>query len=57
MAITILRTYYNFCQPFNSNGVKQTPTQRIGIADKVCNWKDIIYKRLALDRRATFSDY
>jgi hypothetical protein len=53
MAITILRTYYNFCQPFNSNGVKQTPTQRIGIADKVYNWKDIIYKRLALDRRAT----
>ena len=45
MAITILRTYYNFCEPFNSNSVKQTPAQRIGVADRVYNWKDIIYKR------------
>jgi hypothetical protein len=45
MAITILRTYYNFCEPFNANGVKQTPAQRIGIADKVYGWRDIIYKR------------
>lgn len=45
MAITILRTYYNFCEPFNSNSVKQTPAQRIGVADRVYNWKDIIYKK------------
>lgn len=45
MAITILRTYYNFCEPFNSNGVKQTPAQRIGIVEKEYDWKDIIYKR------------
>lgn len=45
MAITILRTYYNFCQTFKSNGEKQTPAQRIGIAKRVYNWKDIIYKR------------
>jgi hypothetical protein len=45
MAITILRTYYNFCQTFTSNGIHQTPAQRIGIADRVYNWRDIIYKR------------
>ncbi|MTD30125.1 hypothetical protein [Planomicrobium sp. YIM 101495] len=45
MAITILRTYYNFCMPFNSNGEKKTPAQRLGIADKVYTWEDIIYKR------------
>ncbi len=45
MAITILRTYYNFCQTFRTNDVKETPAQRIGIANRVYNWKDIIYKR------------
>lgn len=34
-ALTILRTFYNFCLPFNSwDKVKATPAQRLGIADK-----------------------
>nr|WP_041808131.1 hypothetical protein [Evansella cellulosilytica] len=45
MAITILSTHYNFCQTSKSNGFEQTPAQRIGVADKVYDWKDIIYKR------------
>lgn len=45
MAITILRTYYNFCKPFKSGETKRTPAQRIGIAEKVYSWEDIIYKR------------
>lgn len=45
MAITILRTYYNFCLPFKSGGTEETPAQRLGISDKVYGWKDIIYKR------------
>jgi transposase-like protein len=45
MAITILRTYYNFCQPFKAYGDELTPAQRIGIADRVYGWRDIIYKR------------
>ena len=45
MAITILRTYYNFCMPYKANGTIQTPAQRLGIADRVYTWKDIIYKR------------
>lgn len=45
MAITILRTYYNFCLPYRSQGVKKTPAERLGIADRVYTWEDIIYKR------------
>lgn len=42
-AITILRTYYNFC---HTNSKKYlTPAQKIGITDKVFDWKDIIYLR------------
>lgn len=44
-AITILRTYYNFCMPYKAYGEVLTPAQRIGIADKVFDWKDIIYFR------------
>lgn len=45
MAITILRTYYNFCMPFASGGIKLTPAQRLGIAERIYTWEDIIYKR------------
>ena len=56
MSITILRTYYNFCKPYRIGKVKRdefgkvikdekTPAQRLGIADKVYTWNDIIYKR------------
>ena len=45
MAVTILRTYYNFCKPFKSRNTKLTPAQRIGIAERVYSWEDIIYKR------------
>lgn len=45
MAITILRTYYNFCKPYKTKGRNETPAQRLGIADRVYTWKDIIYKR------------
>jgi len=45
MAITILRTYYNFCFSFKSNGTVETPAQRLGISDKKFDIKDIIYLR------------
>ncbi|MBE1554160.1 insertion element protein [Sporosarcina limicola] len=45
MAITILRTYYNFCFAFKSNGTRETPAQRLGITDKKFDLKDIIYLR------------
>ncbi|MFE4813566.1 insertion element protein [Peribacillus simplex] len=44
-AVTILRTFYNFCKPYKSNGKLATPAQRLGIADRVFDWKDIIYLR------------
>jgi transposase-like protein len=45
-ALTILRTYYNFCKPYKSaDGKKLTPAQRLGITDKVFDLKDIIYQR------------
>lgn len=44
-ALTILRTYYNFCLPFGSGKTKKTPAQRIGLTDKVFNMKDIIYMK------------
>jgi hypothetical protein len=35
-ALTILRTYFNFCLPFKTmDGKKLTPAQRLGITDKV----------------------
>jgi hypothetical protein len=45
MSITILRTFYNFCQPVEIGGSKKTPAQHLGIANKVYKWDDIIYKR------------
>jgi transposase-like protein len=42
-AITILRTYYNFCTTLKSGKISMTPAQRIGLTDKVYDWKDIIY--------------
>ena len=46
MALTILRTYYNFCFPYKTpDGEKLTPAQRLGITDKVFKINDIIYLR------------
>ena len=49
MAITILRTYYNFCLTYSTKEyegiISKTPAQRIGITDKVFTWNDIIYLR------------
>lgn len=43
-ALTILRTYYNFCYEVKSSDKKMlTPAQRIGLTDKVFDFKDIIY--------------
>ena len=42
-AVTIFRTFYNFCWTTDVFGEKITPAQRIGIADKVYDIKDIIY--------------
>ncbi|MDF0728328.1 hypothetical protein PY093_16810 [Cytobacillus sp. S13-E01] len=45
-ALTILRTYFNFCLPYKSaDGKKLTPAQRLGISDKVFELNDIIYFR------------
>lgn len=44
-ALTILRTYYNFCLPFGRGNKKETPAQRIGLTDKVFDMKDIIYMK------------
>ena len=41
---TILRTYYNFCDAKKDRkGNLTTPAMRIGIADKVFDWNDILY--------------
>ncbi len=45
MSVSVLRTYYNFCKETEKNSIKNTPAQRLEIADKVYSWKDIIYKR------------
>jgi hypothetical protein len=49
MALTILRTYYNFCLAYKTKKGKQevigTPAQRLGITKKVFDIKDIIYFR------------
>ncbi len=42
-AVTIFRTFYNFCWLKKLNGKLLTPAQRLGITDKVYNVKDIIY--------------
>lgn len=41
--VTIFRTFYNFCWAKNTFGKRLTPAQKIGIADKVYTYKDIIY--------------
>ena len=43
-AVTILRTYYNFCMAYKSwdNDIK-TPAQRLGLTNKQFDIKDIIY--------------
>lgn len=43
--ITIFRTVYNFCWATKSNGELQTPAQRLGLTDKIFDYKDIIYFR------------
>ncbi|OMD90639.1 insertion element protein [Paenibacillus odorifer] len=44
MAITILRTFYNFCMPYKTKDkVPLTPAQRLGIAGRKYEIKDIIY--------------
>jgi transposase-like protein len=45
MAITILRTYYNFCFAIKSNGTMETPAQRLGLTNKQYSLKDIINLR------------
>lgn len=43
-AVTILRAFYNFCWTIRSfDGKDQTPAQRLGIANKVYSYEDIIY--------------
>lgn len=45
MAVTILRTYYNFCKPYKTKDMIATPAQRLGITDKEFSLKNIIYLR------------
>jgi hypothetical protein len=45
MALTILRTYYNFCFPYKTKDKVGTPAQRLGLTDKQFSLKDIIYLR------------
>lgn len=42
-ATTILRTFYNFCWATKMDGETLTPAQRLGIADRVYDYQDIIY--------------
>ncbi len=43
-AITILRTYYNFCMAYRTrDGIRATPAQRLGIVKRQYDLKDIIY--------------
>ena len=44
-AVTILRTYYNFCLAYKSGKDVATPAQRLGIAQKQYSLNDIIYLR------------
>jgi hypothetical protein len=43
MALSILRTYYNFCLAFKSKGTEGIPAQRLVIAKKQFDLKEIIY--------------
>ncbi|WP_407271343.1 insertion element protein [Radiobacillus sp. PE A8.2] len=43
MAMTILRTYYNFCFITRAGKDSKTPAQRLGIANKQYSINDIIY--------------
>lgn len=49
MALTILRTYYNFCLAYKTKEGKTetiaTPAQRLGISTKKFELNDIIYLR------------
>lgn len=42
-AVTILRTYYNYCMTYKWGGNRVTPAQSLGITEKVFSMKDIIY--------------
>lgn len=42
-ALTILRTYLNFCVAFKTKKRTATPAQRLGITEKQFSFKDIIY--------------
>jgi transposase-like protein len=44
MAVTILRTYYNFCLKTKTQGKERlTPAQQLGVTDKQFTLNDIIY--------------
>jgi transposase-like protein len=43
--LTIFRTFYNFCWTTKVWGGEETPAQRLGITNKVFDYKDIIYFR------------
>lgn len=43
--LVIFRTFYNFCFETKANGKRSTPAQRLGLTDKVFNYKDIVYFR------------
>lgn len=43
--VTIFRTFYNFCFTKKINGEFLTPAQRLGITNKIYDYKDIIYFR------------
>jgi hypothetical protein len=43
-ALTILRTFYNFCLPYKTpEKLELTPAQQLGIADRLYDLKDVIY--------------
>lgn len=42
-ATTILRTFYNFCWTTDVDNKTLTPAQRLGLTDKVFDYKDVIY--------------
>jgi len=45
-AVTILRTWYNFCSPFKTaDGIEATPAQRLGLSDRVFDLSDIVFFR------------
>jgi hypothetical protein len=45
-ALTVLRTFYNYCETIKGlDGKKQTPAQRLGITDKEFKIEDILYLR------------